>query len=72
MENIQIIITSTQEVDNVIKIKLGINSLAGPSAVGVIETNGNIGIYRTRVFHGMYETNQSYFYERLSPPSMGR
>ena len=57
------IITSSQEVDNVIPMKFGLNLHVGPSGVGEIKTTGNISIYRPRVFHVRSGPNQSYYPE---------
>ena len=55
VEHIWIIITSTQEADNVI---LTLDQPLSTIWVGIIKTAGNIGIYCPRVFHVRSNTNQ--------------
>ena len=57
-KHIQIITTSSQEVDNEIITQVWAKPPRGPSGVRVIKITGNIGIYRTRVFHMRSGTNQ--------------
>ena len=49
-EHINIIITSTQEGDNVILNQVWTDLWARPSGVRVIKTTGNTGIYRPSIF----------------------